>query len=253
MTDTEIRAYLAERWSRSQPKEAALDYMADGTWENQRQNIREVNARSIRETQGESPEARAAANDNALDRIARDIRRATFGWRHAQAVSAFTDGREEVLEAYDDLRERTRAEGDTVALSKAYREMLNRHAVLLKQAAAFRARPGDFASLLAERGGIGRKDLDAFEELHARARRHRRAATMRYVHRIKREAEQQGHEPEKRQEALALEGGPVNAAERAETWNGTRLQRPLKPTPGWRHLSRKRSPRSRTGMRPIWH
>ena len=217
VTDTGIRAYLAERWSRSQPKEAALDYMADGTWESQRQNIQEVNARSIRETQGESPEARAAANDNALARIARDIRRATFGWRHAQAVSAFADGREEVLEAYDDLRERTRAEGDTVALGRAYRETLNRHAVLLKQAAAFRARPGDFATLLAERGGIGRKDLDAFEELHARARRHRRAATMRYVHRTKREAEQQGQEPEKRQEALALEGGPVNAAERAET------------------------------------
>ena len=30
VTDTEIRAYLADRWSRSQPKEAALDYMADG-------------------------------------------------------------------------------------------------------------------------------------------------------------------------------------------------------------------------------
>ena len=217
VTDTEIRAYLAERWSRSQPKEAALDYMADGTWENQRQNNQEVNARSIRETQGESPDARAAANDNALARIARDIRRATFGWRHAQAVSAFADGRGQVLAAYDDLRERTRAEGDTVALGRAYRDTLNRHAVLLKQAAAFRARPGDFASLLAERGGIGRKDLDAFEELHARARRHRRAATMRYVHRTKRKAEQQGQEPEKRQEALALEGGPVNAAERAET------------------------------------
>ena len=37
MTDTEIRAYLAERWSRSQPKEAALDYMADGTWEDRRE------------------------------------------------------------------------------------------------------------------------------------------------------------------------------------------------------------------------
>ena len=217
VTDTEIRAYLAERWSRSQPKEAALDYMAYGKWENQRQNIQEGNARSIRETQGEPPEARMAANDNALARIARDIRRATFGWRHAHAVSAFADGREEVLEAYDDLRERTRAEGDTVALGRAYQETLNRHAVLLKQAAAFRARPDDFASMLAERGGIGRKDLDAFEELHARARRHRRAATMRYVHRIKREAEQQGQEPEKRQEALALEGGPVDAAERAET------------------------------------
>ena len=33
VTDTEIRAYLAERWSSLQPKEAALDYMADGVWE----------------------------------------------------------------------------------------------------------------------------------------------------------------------------------------------------------------------------
>ena len=32
VTDTEIRAYLAERWSRSQPKEAALDYMVNGMY-----------------------------------------------------------------------------------------------------------------------------------------------------------------------------------------------------------------------------
>lgn len=36
VTDSEIRAYLAERWSRSRPKEAALDYMADGLWEDRR-------------------------------------------------------------------------------------------------------------------------------------------------------------------------------------------------------------------------
>ena len=40
VTDTEIRAYLAERWSRSQPKEAALDYMADGIWQDRRENVR---------------------------------------------------------------------------------------------------------------------------------------------------------------------------------------------------------------------
>ena len=217
VTDTEIRTYLAERWSRSQPKEAALDYMADGVWENRREHVREDNSRSIRETRGEPLETHPVANDNALARIARDIRRTAFGWRHAQTVVSFVDGRRQVLAAYDELRERTRAEGHSVALSGTFRETLTRHAVLLKQAAAFRARPDDFASLLAQRGGIGRKDLDAFEELHARARRHRRAATMRHVHRIKREAEQQGVEPEKRQEALVLEGGPADAAERAET------------------------------------
>ena len=94
-----------------------------------------------------------------------------------------------------------------------------RHAVLQKQAAAFRARPDDFASLPAERGGIVRKDLDAFEELHARARRHQRAATMRRVHRIKKEAEQEAQQPkpELRQGELALEGGRAEAPRRADT------------------------------------
>ena len=32
VTDSDIRAHLAERWSRSQPKEAALDYVSDGAW-----------------------------------------------------------------------------------------------------------------------------------------------------------------------------------------------------------------------------
>ena len=207
VTDTEIRAWLAERWSRSQPKEAALDYMADGVWKDRREGVREDNSGSIRETQEEPSEVRAAANDNALARIARDIRRTAFGWRHDQAVSTFAAGHRQVLAAYDDLRERTRTQGDTVALGGAYQETLSRHAALLKQAAAFRARPDDFASLLAERGGIGRKDLDAFDELLARARRHRRAATMRYVHRIKREAEQgpkQQPGPELRQGELPL-------------------------------------------------
>ena len=205
VTDTEIRAWLAERWSRSQPKEAALDYMAGDIWEERRENVRENRSRSPGEGQGEVGDIRAAANDNALARIARDVRRTAFGWRHAQAVGSFVDGRRQVLAAYDDLREWTRIEGDAVALGGAFQETLTRHAVLLKQAEIFRARPGDFASLLAERGGIGRKDLDAFKELHTRAHRHRRAATMRYVHRVKQETAQQGVEPDIRQgEAAAI-------------------------------------------------
>ena len=46
VTDTEIRAWLAERWSRSQPKEAALDYMADGIWEDRREDVREDRSRA---------------------------------------------------------------------------------------------------------------------------------------------------------------------------------------------------------------
>ena len=219
VTDTEIRAYLAERWSRSQPKEAALDYVADGVWEGRRESAWAGESRSPGEAQGAAGDIRAAANDNALARIARDVRRTAFGWRHAQTVAAFADSRRQVLAAYDDLRERTRAEGDAVALGGAYRETLTRHAVLLKQAAAFRARPDEYASLLAQRGGIGRQDLDAFEELHARARRHRRAATMRHVHRMKKEAEQEAQQPkpELRQGELALKGGRAEAPRRADT------------------------------------
>ena len=193
--------------------------MADGVWEERRENVRDDGSRSPGEVQDEAGGIHAAANDNTLARIARDVRRTAFGWRHAQTVAAFADGRQEVLAAYDDLRERTRTQGDAVALGGAFRETLTRHAVLLKQAESFRARPDDFASLLAERGGIARKDLDAFEELHARARRHRRAATMRHVHRIKREAEREAQQPkpELRQGELALEGGRTEAPRRADT------------------------------------
>ena len=199
VTDSEIRAYLAERWSHSQPKEAALDYMADGVWQDRQAEVQEHRQRRARTGREETAGTRAAANDNALARIARDIRRTALGWRHGQAVAAFAAGRSEVLASYGDLRERTREEGDAVALGGAFRETLSRHAVLLKQAETFRARPAKFSSLLAERGGIGAKELDAFEEFHDRASRHRRAATMRHVHRIKRQAERKGLEPEVRQ------------------------------------------------------
>ena len=238
VTDTEIRAWLAERWSRSQPKEAALDYMADGVWEDRRESAWAGRSRSSGETRDETGEVRAAANDNALARIARDVRRTAFGWRHAQAVASFVDSHRQVLAAYDDLRERTRTQGDSVALGPAYQETLTRHSALLKQAETFRARPDDFASLLAQRGGIGRKDLDAFEDLHTRARRHRRAATMRLVHRIKKEAEQQRLKPEMRRGVLPLGGGA------AETTGGVPAGRirPAGPDDGRPHTPVRATP-----------
>ena len=127
-----------------------------------------------------------------------------------------------------------------MALSGAYRETLTRHAVLLKQAETFRARPDDFASLLAERGGLARKDLDTFEDLHARARRHRRAATMRHVHRMKKESEQEAQhpKPELRQGELSLEGGRAEAPRRAETVtrDTTGMQAPDRDAAETRHI-----------------
>ena len=185
VTDSDIRGHLAERWSRSQPKEAALDYITDGAWrERQDDPRRHVGGFGGGSGGGreETPEIRAAANDNAFARIAGEIRHAVIGWRHGAAVDAFAVERREVLEAWDALRTRTRVKGDAVALTPAFRETLERHGALLKQAVPFRTKPRTYERLLGERAGIGKQDLDEFEALHARAGKYRRSAEFRAAH-----------------------------------------------------------------------
>ena len=122
---------------------------------------------------------RAAANDNALLRIAQKIRHAVNGWRHGPAVYAFVAERTEVLAAWDKLRERARDEGDAVALSPAFRETLDRHGTLMRQATSFRSRPRTFKQLLAERAGIGEGDLKELREVHTRAGTYLRSVSAR--------------------------------------------------------------------------
>ena len=124
-------------------------------------------------------DAREASNDNAIVRIAQEIRHAVNGWRHGATVDAFAAERAEVLVAWDELRERTRDEGDAVALSPAFRETLVSHGTLMKQAASFRARPRTFQHLLAERAGISDRDLEELREVHARASTYLRAVSAR--------------------------------------------------------------------------
>ena len=186
VTNSDIRAHLAERWSRSQPKEAALDYVSGGAWRRRQDDPR----RHVGGHGGgreEMSEVRAAANDNAFARIADEIRHAVIGWRHGAAVDAFAAERSEVLVAWGELRDRTRAEGGTVALSPAFRETLDRHAALLKRASPFRTRPRTFERLLGERAGIGKQDLDEFEALHARAGKYRRAAMLKTAQALREE------------------------------------------------------------------
>ena len=52
----------------------------------------------------ETGETRPPANDNALIRIAGEIRHAALCWRHGAAVDAFAAERGEVLTAWDELR-----------------------------------------------------------------------------------------------------------------------------------------------------
>ena len=209
VANSDIRAYLAERWSRSQPKEAALDYIAEGAWRDARTRTpfgAKLGGRTgigtgsasgaassaarpagtkhygVNEAQPESIEAQAVANDNAIVRIAQDVRHAVNGWRHGAAVDAFAAERTHVLAAWDELRERARSEGNAVALSPAFRETLDRHAVLMKQAAMFSGKPQVFERLLAERAGIGQGEIEELGQVGARAGRYLRSAKAKAAH-----------------------------------------------------------------------
>ena len=176
--DSDVRAYLSERWSRSQPKEAALDYVSEGMWRDAREDAHH-HGRGAGETRQGAAADRTAANDNAIVRIAQDIRHAVNGWRHGTAVDAFAAERTEVLAAWDELRARARDEGDAVALSPTFREILERHGALMKRVETFRARPQVFERLLAERAGIGERELQELREVHARAGKYLRSASAR--------------------------------------------------------------------------
>ena len=213
--DSDVRAYLAERWSRSQPKEAALDYVSDGMWRDAREDAQHHRRGAGDARQGTS-EAHAAANDNTLARIAQDIRHAVNGWRHGAAVDAFAAERGEVLAAWDGLRARARDQGDAVALSPAFRETLDRHGALMKQAASFTARPQVFERLLSERAGIAQAELQELRDVHARAGSYLRSAAARATHAARRDAEAES-ERERRDEERAPEPARRDASAAAET------------------------------------
>ena len=212
VTDSDVRAYLAERWSRSRPKEAALDYVTDGMWRDASEGAQlrtqpggragigsgesrqpGVTHEGKGQRQGETVEAKvsAAVNDNAIVRIANEIRHAVNGWRHGAAVDVFAAERTQVMAAWDELRQKVRDQGDVVALSPTFRETLDRHGALMKQAASFRARPQVFERLLTERAGIGQGEIEELRNQHARAGKYLRSVSARAAHRARQDAERQ--------------------------------------------------------------
>ena len=207
VTDSDARAYLAERWSRSQPKEAALDYIAVGAWRDPREEEKRHRP-APGDGRGEATEARAAANDNAIVRITQEIRHAVNGWRHGAAVDAFAAERAEVLAAWDELRARTREEGEAVALSPAFRETLDRHGALMKRAAMFRGKPHVFERLMAERARIGEGEIKALREQHVRAGKYLRSVKARTSHTARQDAP---HEEPGIVEAIAAEATAPSA------------------------------------------
>ena len=228
VTDSDVRAYLAERWSRSQPKEAALDYVADGAWRDAREDAQH-RQRGIGETRQAAAGDRAAANDNALVRIAHEIRHTVNGWRHGAAVDAFAAERAEVLAAWDELRERARSDGDTVALSPAFRETLDRHGALMKQARLFRSRPQVFERLLAERAGIGEREIEELGQVHARAGSYRRSVAGKAARAPQTETEQSQELAQTEAPAETRVRPPEPVAEARQPGEGE--PRPLRPSP----------------------
>ena len=212
--DSDVRAYLAERWSRSQPKEAALDYTTGGMW-------RDARREPPRHGPGDggAAEPRAAANDNAIVRIAGEIRHTVNGWRHGAAVDAFAAERGAVMAAWDELRARAREDGEAVALSPAFRETLDRHAALLKRVASFRASPRTFERLLGERAGIGEGDLEELREVHARAGRYLRGVRARTAHAARQDADRE--RAEARRDGFAVAKTPGAGGRAAETRRDT--------------------------------
>ena len=176
VTDKEIKEYLAKRWSRRQPKEAARDFMSTAM----RQNLEREESDARRSTDPDRRDAASwlVANDNGdgrLRRVANAVRYAALDLRHGEAVDVFARERDEVVAAYDQFRDQIRTDGSVVALQPAFRETLDRHAELLGGAERWRS-DSRFGALLRRRAGIGPGELDAFEQLLASATQYRRQA-----------------------------------------------------------------------------
>ena len=158
VTDDEIVEHLAKSWHRSSPKQAAHDYRL-----RQRRAPR-PDGPDPDPTPGPAPE---------IDRHVREDRERALELRYGNDVAAIATGRRQVLQSYAELRARAAA-GENVADEPAFRETIERHAVLVTAAERFRTRPHKFARLLKRRGGLTADDLQDFRHRLKRARDWRR-------------------------------------------------------------------------------
>ena len=84
-----------------------------------------------------------AAVDELVGGIAGEIRHTALGWRHGAAVDELVGGRAAVMAEYGEHREQIRAGDNTAALGAAFGNTLTRLAALIKIAEPFRARARD--------------------------------------------------------------------------------------------------------------
>ena len=133
----------------------------------------------------------------------------------------------------------TRSDGDAVALSPAFRETLDRHGALMKQARMFRARPQVFERLLAERAGIGEREIEELREQHSRAGKYLRSVKAKASHAAQHEAR---HQEPGIVEAIAAETAALAAEPAPEEHAPPRTEEETAPgpdpdaPPDWRAL-----------------
>ncbi|MCY4608064.1 MAG: relaxase domain-containing protein [bacterium] len=155
VTDHEIAAHLASRWSREGAKEAATDYLAAGRRHH---------------AGGKGAAAWAAANDNeggGLRRVARAIRHASDRWRYGARVSAVAGEIRELEGEYRDLVERhAAAAGGAAVPVEEFAEIARSQGAVVRRMAAFAGTGHRWRALWREAGDMDVAEVEAFRHRH---------------------------------------------------------------------------------------
>ncbi|MCY4582747.1 MAG: relaxase domain-containing protein, partial [Chloroflexi bacterium] len=178
ITDEDILDHLAKRWSRHQPKEAATDYTSEELMQETLESLTRRTPPPPRPPQEEQLHE-APSNDNThslLSWATRQLRQTALDLRYGHTIAMISQGRQEVMASYQNLRERGRKEGGLVALSPEFNNTLFRQAQVLSAADPFRRDPEKFRDLLQRRGSLDVQDLEDFAAQYALAKNAQRAA-----------------------------------------------------------------------------
>ena len=185
VTNDDIKDYLARRWSRSQPKTAAVDYMSEGMRAEFRGEDTETRRRATDPDNRDGP-AWAAANDNGdglMRSLASKIRAAALNHRHGHTLDKLAHGTQELFASYRAHGARIKEHGNAaVVLTPEFAADISRNAVLLGQAAPYRYRTtaARYAPLL-KRRGLDEREFRLLDAFYLRATKLRRDAQLELV------------------------------------------------------------------------
>ena len=143
VSDQDIRDYVVELWSRTDPKEAALDYFPGERAETSEERKRKANDREQR-----------------------------LELEHGEAVKELGSEYRAIEKIQTRLRAQHQHVGDVVASTPDFTDMLSRQGELLKAAAVYRAQPWKFRGLLRKSAHLAQGDFTRLEFDYHRGRHH---------------------------------------------------------------------------------